>query len=119
MKNKQFGDYGEKIAVQHLESQGFKIVDSNVFTRFGEIDIVAYKGECYHFVEVKSRSSNKYGSAVESLNKNKIKHILKSVDIYLAKNALENVAISIDLLAIDFEGNSMKPQITWLENITM
>ncbi len=119
MTNKQLGDKGENIAIEYLVKKGFKIIDSNVFTRFGEIDIVAYGNKSYHFVEVKCRKSYKYGSALESISSNKISHLLKSIDIYLSKNSLHNAAISVDLIAIDFSKESDKPKIEWIENVTM
>jgi putative endonuclease len=49
------GKRGEELAAEHLERLGFKILDRNHRTRFGELDLVAYDGETLVFVEVKTR----------------------------------------------------------------
>ena len=56
-KKRQFGNIGEDIAVKHLVSKGFSIIDRNYLKKWGEIDIVA-RGTDHklHFIEVKSVS---------------------------------------------------------------
>jgi len=51
------GELGEQLAVQHLERRGFVLLDRNFRTRFGELDIVASRGNTFVFVEVKARPS--------------------------------------------------------------
>ncbi len=119
MKSKQLGNMGENIAKDYLQNRGFKIIDSNVLTRFGEIDIVAYKDRCYHFIEVKARTNNEYGSAIEGISTAKYKHILKSIDIYLTKNRLHNAFVSVDVIAIDFKGGNDNYEVDWVQNITI
>jgi putative endonuclease len=46
---------GEQLAAEHLERQGFRIVERNYRTRWGELDIVAFDGQVMAFVEVKTR----------------------------------------------------------------
>lgn len=49
------GRLGEKLAAHHLERRGFAILDRNVRTRHGEIDLIAFDGVTLAFVEVKTR----------------------------------------------------------------
>jgi putative endonuclease len=53
-KHLKTGQIGEDLAVQHLKTQGFKILDRNYWKPYGEIDIVAKKDCTLHFVEVKT-----------------------------------------------------------------
>mgnify|MGYP001302931334 CR=1 FL=1 len=46
---------GERLAAEHLERQGFRIVERNYRTRWGELDIIAFNGRVLAFVEVKTR----------------------------------------------------------------
>jgi putative endonuclease len=46
---------GEQLAAEHLERQGFRIVERNYRTRWGELDMVAFDGRVLAFVEVKTR----------------------------------------------------------------
>jgi putative endonuclease len=49
------GRRGEQLAAEHLARQGFRIVERNYRTRWGELDIVAFDGRTIAFCEVKSR----------------------------------------------------------------
>jgi putative endonuclease len=51
----QLGQVGEQLAADHLVRRGFRIVERNYRTRWGELDIVAFDGETLAFCEVKSR----------------------------------------------------------------
>ncbi|MBI5470603.1 YraN family protein [Candidatus Kaiserbacteria bacterium] len=53
---RQTGNLGEEIAVQFLVKKGFKIIERNYNKPWGEIDIIAEKGNIVRFVEVKSVS---------------------------------------------------------------
>jgi putative endonuclease len=55
-KTSQKGEVGEGIACQFLERKGFKILERNYRKPWGEIDIIAEKGDVVHFVEVKASS---------------------------------------------------------------
>ena len=90
------GKIGESAAKDYLLANGFEIVASNYYTRYGEIDIIAKKDNVYHFVEVKS------GSKIEPLlnvTKCKLDRIYKSIDIYLVNNNL-NVVYSVDVVRV-------------------
>ena len=54
MHTKAKGNIAEDRACEYLRSRGFRIIDRNVYNRFGEIDIIALKDSVLHFVEVKS-----------------------------------------------------------------
>jgi putative endonuclease len=49
------GALGERLAAEHLERLGFRIVERNYRTRWGELDIVAFDGRVLAFCEVKTR----------------------------------------------------------------
>ena len=49
------GSLGERLAAEHLERAGYRIVERNFRTRYGELDIVAAGGRCLVFCEVKTR----------------------------------------------------------------
>jgi putative endonuclease len=51
------GRLGERLAAEHLERLGYRIVDRNHRTRLGELDLVACDDERLLFVEVKARRS--------------------------------------------------------------
>jgi putative endonuclease len=53
------GRVGERLAAAHLERLGFAIVERNVRTRHGEIDLIAFDGSALTFVEVKTRRARR------------------------------------------------------------
>jgi putative endonuclease len=53
-KTQQTGEIGETAVAKNLVKQGFRIIDRNYTRKWGEIDIVAKKGNVIHFIEVKS-----------------------------------------------------------------
>ncbi len=111
------GKHGESVAEELLITCGCTIVDKNWYCRYGEIDIIAVKVHVYHFVEVKTRLSSEYGSAVESLTSSKIKNLLRSVNSYTKAKKLSDIPISIDLIAIDIDGDGVINS-EWIKNIT-
>ena len=52
--------------MHYLESQGMKILERNFRCRTGEIDLIARDGTCLVFVEVKYRTTDRYGSPLEA-----------------------------------------------------
>jgi putative endonuclease len=54
---RRYGELGERIAEQHLEHRGYRILARNFRTRFGELDIVAADELTLVFCEVKTRLS--------------------------------------------------------------
>ena len=65
-----------------------------------EIDIIAIDKNEYVFIEVKTRISNKYGNPIESVNENKIKHIIKAANYYVYKNNLESKNIRFYVIEV-------------------
>ena len=69
---------GEVLAQKFLKKNKFKILETNFKNKVGEIDIIAFKDDVFHFVEVKARSSVKFGlprEAVNDFKQNKIRQV--------------------------------------------
>ncbi|NLC77384.1 MAG: YraN family protein [Clostridia bacterium] len=79
------GKEGEELAVKYLEEQGYKILARNYRCPLGEIDIIACDNEDLVFIEVKTRTSLKFGLPVESITKSKQFRIRKIALRYLAE----------------------------------
>jgi putative endonuclease len=91
-RRKDLGDWGEKQACCFLERHGFKIIERNYFTTFGEIDIVASHGGDYYFIEVKTRMDSAFANddAVTPAKKNKL---AKTVRAYCYKRKIGDVSL--------------------------
>ncbi|MDP4857645.1 MAG: YraN family protein, partial [Desulfobacterales bacterium] len=61
-QRQQFGKAGESIAARFLRKMGYRILEQNYRTVLGEIDIIARDRDTLVFVEVKARTSGRYGN---------------------------------------------------------
>lgn len=73
--NQQKGRTGEAIAAQYLMENGFVIVERNWRHRHLEVDLIAVKREILHFIEVKTRTSLRFGYPEESIGKEKMQFL--------------------------------------------
>lgn len=80
------GKMGEDLACQYLKNKGYLILERNYRSSYGEIDIIAQKGEFLSFVEVKLRDVNCGYQPQEAVTKEKQKRILKTALVYLQEN---------------------------------
>ena len=86
MKTLDLGQKGEDIAAEFLEGRRFDILERNYKCVFGEIDIIAGKGDMIAFVEVKTRRGMAYGRPYEAVGTDKQKHMRKVAEFYLRKS---------------------------------
>ena len=81
------GKWGEEFAANEYKKLGFKVIDRNVkiigYKQLGEIDLVLKKGRSLVFVEVKTRSGNKFMDPIESVTWRKQGKLLKAVKAYI------------------------------------
>ena len=77
------GKVGEAMAAEELVRQGYRIVDRNYRCRLGELDIIAMDGDSLVFVEVRRRSKDRYGTALQTVNRGKQQQIARVANYYL------------------------------------
>ena len=85
MNNKIKGAYGEKQAVSYIKKLGYKILEQNFTTKIGEIDIIAQDKSYIVFIEVKNRTSQKFGRPSEAVNNHKQHKIKQVALLYMQK----------------------------------
>ena len=100
MNKRRFGSEGEAEARAFLEGKGYRILAANYRRPTGEIDIVACHRQALVFVEVKRRSSLRFGRPSEAVDRAKQLHILRTAQIYLQENRLEDSAARFDVIEI-------------------
>lgn len=86
MNTKEVGDYCEQICSNYLINLGYNIIETNYYSRYGEIDIIAKNNEYLIFVEVKARILNSVIKAYEAVNEKKMKKIIKTAYVFLSCN---------------------------------
>jgi len=99
------GKAGEDRACIFLEEQGFRIIDQNFYAgRYGEIDIIALKDKLLLFVEVKSKSNDKFGGGIYSITEKKKQSLRKAARFFLVKNSIydsRDYTIRFDLILLE------------------
>jgi putative endonuclease len=106
-KTKTLGNLAEDYSVGLLTSKGYKILDRNFHSRFGEIDIIALDGTTLVFVEVKARWSNKFGSPEEAVTYWKLNKIKKTGEYYSLLHPDLPLKLRIDVVALEIEGKKV------------
>ena len=87
MDRSELARRGEDAAAAYLERIGMTIVERNWRTRTGEIDIVASDGGTVVLVEVKTRRSERAGTAEEAVSVTKQRRLARLAAAYLAQTA--------------------------------
>jgi putative endonuclease len=69
------GRYGERVALRHVVSRGWQVLDTNWRGKDGELDIVALDGDVLVVIEVKTRSGHGFGHPAEAVTPRKLARI--------------------------------------------
>lgn len=93
------GKEGEKLAIDYLLARGYKILEKNFRTNFGEIDIIAKHGKYIVIIEVKRRISENFGSPEIAVNQRKQEKLKKLALYYLCKIG-KDYPVRFDVIAI-------------------
>ena len=113
-EKKSLGQYGENLTAQHLENQGFKIIDRNYRRQFGEIDLIATKKDVLLFVEVKMRR-NPLFDPTEVITISKQKKLILTAKDYLVRHDHTNKECRFDVAIITQQGDN-EPEISYIED---
>ena len=100
MNKRELGTEGEARARAYLLGKGAKILEMNYRRPTGEIDIIARQGRTLLFVEVKRRSSLRFGRPSEAVNRQKQAHILRTAQLYLQEKRLEDAPVRFDIIEV-------------------
>jgi len=112
---KDFGNWGESIAECFLINQGINIIGKNIFTPYGELDLIGLKDDIYVIFEVKTRSNNEFGNPENAISTLKRKHIIESALHYLQANDLLDATWRVDVIAIQ-KTDRKNVKIKWFQD---
>ena len=102
--NKNVGAQGEQRACEYLEQRGYSILHRNFRTPYGEIDIIAQKGEVLCFVEVKTRNSAAFGAPRLAVDKRKQQHLIAAAQVFLQQSEACCEAFRFDVIECTPDG---------------
>ena len=117
---KSIGDTTEQAALTFLVAQGLTLLETNYYSRYGEIDIVMADGKIVVFIEVRYRKSNAYGGGATSITPNKQKKIIKTANYYLQRHQA-NVECRFDVVdmspaKLGATKNNQPFNFNWIKN---
>ncbi len=117
--NKNLGDFGEVVAAKYLRDKGYEILEKNYLVKGGEVDIIAYGNNILVFAEVKTRSTDKFGTPSEAVDKKKIEKLKLAAECFYRENPYD-AEIRFDVFEVYAEYVGNEPylkEINHIENI--
>jgi len=113
------GKQAEDIAATYIEKQNINIITRNFHSRFGEIDLIGLgmglDKELLTFIEVRYRKDEKFLNAIETIDQNKCKKIIKTSEAFLNKHKkYQSCFCRFDVVTIT--GKLNDPAIMWIKD---
>lgn len=115
------GKVAEDVAAYYLQQQGYQLIERNWRCRTGELDIIAVPEheKTIVIIEVRSRSSDSYGTAAESVDWRKQSQIRETAAVYAHHHHYSELAFRYDVITVrlnkDYEAVNLEH---WIEAFT-
>ena len=94
------GKKGEDMVATFLRKQGCEILKRNYICRYGEVDIIAQKGNLLLFVEVKTRQENAFVKPQESVDARKQQRVIFAAQDYMVKCGISDLQPRFDVASV-------------------
>ncbi len=105
MERQRIGQSAEGAAVEFLQSQGLTVLLRNYRGKVGELDIVARDGATLVVVEVRKRTSDRFGGAAASVDWRKQAKIRRTTALLMQQRTdLASMPVRFDVIAIGPRG---------------
>ncbi len=98
--HREVGNNGEDLACAFLKSNGWEILDRNYYFDRAEVDIIAKDGDVIVFLEVKLRSTTRFGQPFEYVTENKVKNVFKAAEGWIREHDKHDVPVRFDIIGI-------------------
>jgi len=129
----KIGELGEDVACKYLTKKGFSVLERNYTKKWGEIDIIAQKGNILYFIEVKSKSvsnldfisqkakeyNNEVSRPEDNMHSWKLKRLSRTIQTYLIHKRIGNTPWQFDLLVVYLDLELRKARVKRMENIIL
>ena len=99
-ERKDKGDRGEDRAATFLRQEGYRILERNYRCPLGEMDIIARDGKTIVFIEVKTRSSDRFGSPQAAIGPQKQRRMTAIALCYLKGKGWLGMPARFDVAAV-------------------
>jgi putative endonuclease len=115
-KLQEIGATGEAYVAAYLASQGAFIIERNWRIKDGEIDLVARESGVILFVEVKTRTTGKFGHPLEAIDRHKAFRLQRLALAWISLHDKWGSEYRIDCAAVILNGN-LEPQIDYRRGV--
>lgn len=102
-EKRRLGFWGETKAARYLEKEGYTVLERNFRCPFGEVDIIAQKGDVTAFIEVKTRSNDNYGAPNEAVDNKRQQRYKNCVRYYYARREID-CTVRFDIIEVTKQG---------------
>jgi putative endonuclease len=110
------GQLGEALAAEYLRDRRYVIVETNYRRACGEVDIIARDRGALVFVEVKCRSSDRYGAPSEAVDARKQRQLSRIALEYLHARQLVDTPARFDVISVRLHPDNQQPTIEHIQN---
>ena len=111
------GEQLETVALRYLETRGLILICRNFQCKLGEIDLVMREAQMLVFVEVRYRRSERFGSAVETVDRHKQRKLVRTAQLYLNMQCFSQCKpCRFDILGITVNGVTQAYRYDWIRN---
>jgi putative endonuclease len=100
---RETGRRGEDVATAFVAGLGWRVVVRNFRCRAGEIDLVALDGDTVVFLEVRSRTGDRRGTPLESVDWRKQARVGRVARHFLAARGWHERAARFDVVGVRFD----------------
>ena len=99
----ELGYRAETLACEHLEQQGFEIVERNARVGHLELDVIARSGRLLVFCEVRARVSDLVMTPAQSITPKKVRRIRRAAVLWLKRSTLRGMSVRFDVASVLFD----------------
>jgi putative endonuclease len=110
------GQRAEELAAACLEAAGLRIVTRNWRRPEGELDIIAADDSTCVFVEVRSRTGEDRGHALEAITPQKRARVIRAARLYLDAETPAAGGFRFDVVAVTFWNDGRQPDVVHIPN---
>ncbi|MEE0776636.1 MAG: YraN family protein [Bacillota bacterium] len=114
---KKLGEKGERAAEKALKKEGYRLLERNYSVRGGEIDLIMERSGEILFVEVKTRTSEEFGTPLESIGSRKREHLCHAAKVYLSRRSLEDAAVSFCAVSVTADTKGKMKSVEIIKDI--
>jgi putative endonuclease len=108
------GRVAEQAACDYLLARGLTLHSRNYRCRGGELDLIMHEGKTVVFVEVRYRSSTRFGGAAASIDATKQQKLLHAAQTFLSEHRLSNIPCRFDVVTVSPQNGELDLQ--WIQN---